>query len=63
LILEELDGTQVLCKHICGVLVTIYEEDTSVVEFAVAGTLLQAVHSTIGSFVRSRSLSFTSNAG
>ena len=30
MVLEELDRTQVLCKHICGVLVTIYKEDTSI---------------------------------
>jgi len=30
LVLEELDRTQVLCKHVCGVLVTVYEENTSV---------------------------------
>jgi len=30
LVLEELDGSQVLRKHVCGVLVTVYEENTSV---------------------------------
>jgi len=30
LVLEELDRTQVLCKHICGVLITVYEENMSI---------------------------------
>ena len=37
--------------------------DSHVVKFVAAGMLLQAVHSTVGSLVRSRSLSFTSKAG
>jgi len=36
---------------------------TDGVEFEAAGMLLQAVHSTIGSLVRLRSLLFTSKAG
>jgi len=30
LVLEELDRTQVLCKHVCRVLITVYEENTSI---------------------------------
>jgi len=30
LVLKELDRSQVLSEHVCGVLVTVYEEDTSV---------------------------------